>query len=149
MVITLCRDAIKAAFFVVECFDIALGDIRPCTNILWHETDAEGIIAIVKTVYCKTGVFVAEHSTELDVGKGVADSSMAKHNFKPFPLLHFFLRNNGMEMQQEKQAAQTGYGVYSFHHHPDKSINVYSVNIFYFFSMRRGEYKFMQVDVGV
>jgi hypothetical protein len=139
MVITLCRDAIKAAFFVVECFDIALGDIRPCTNILWHETDAEGIIAIVKTVYCKTGVFVVENSTELNVCKRVAGRSMGKHNFKPFPLLHLFLRNNGMEMQQEKQAAQTGYGVYFFHHHLDKSIYVSSVNIFYFFSMRRWE----------
>jgi hypothetical protein len=46
--------------------------------------------------------------------------------------LHLFLRNNGMEMQQEKQAAQTSYGVFFFHH-PNKSISVYSVNIFYFF----------------
>jgi hypothetical protein len=28
---------------------------------------------------------------------------MGKHNFKPFPLLHLFLRNNGMKMQQERK----------------------------------------------
>jgi hypothetical protein len=139
MVIALCRAAFETPFFVVEGFDIALGDIGPCTNILRHETDAKGIIAIVKSIYRKTGVFVAEHRTELNVCKRVAGCSMGKHNFKLFPLLHLFLRNNGMEMQQEKQAAQTGYGVYFFHHHPDKSINVYSVNIFYFSSMRRWE----------
>jgi hypothetical protein len=105
---------------------------------LWHETDPKGIVAIVKSIYCETGVFVAKRCTEFNICKWVACRGMRKHKLEPFPLLHLFLRNNGMEMQQEKQAAQTSYGVFFFHH-PNKSISVYSVNIFYFFSMRRWE----------
>jgi hypothetical protein len=149
MIIVFCRDAFKATFFVVKCFDIALGNIFPFASILGHETDAKGIVVIIKSIYGKAGVFVAELSTELNIGKWIACSSVVKHNFESSPLLYLLLCKNALARQQEKEAGKTDNCDFIFHLQQDGAllwINVCLVNIFYFFQCSIGSTWFLPIE---